>query len=89
MIITTGHTLEGYTITQYQGIVTGAVLTTVKAGADRLKTAAWQNGIAGVNEILSANAERKFADAILGVQYFLEGDTLAAVGTAVKAVKNA
>jgi len=83
MIVTTANCVDGKSVTQYLGIVTGAVVFSLPGG-NKAVARGWQTGVSEVTEALISEAEKAGADAIIAVEYIPHGSTLCAVGTAVK-----
>ena len=83
MIITTSPNIEGRQISNYLGIVSGAVVAAL-GGGNKGTQRGWKAGVDGVCEVLKQEAADLGADAIVSVSMEMNGMNLCAVGTAVK-----
>ena len=87
MIISTTNTIDGKTVTNYLGIVTGCVMAGFPCGAKAVQRG-WTTAVEGAQKEMVSQASALGADAILGVKIDAHksgiGDYLYITGTAVK-----
>lgn len=83
MIVTTSQLLEGRTISEYLGIVSGA-LVMVMPGGNKGVMRGWQAGVEGATALLIQEAENMGADAVIAARYEPFGMNICATGTAVR-----
>lgn len=83
MVITTSHTVDGRTISEYLGVVAAVDMCIMIAGPKDM-TMGYQKGVDAVLARLSESAESRGADAIISVKISLAKREIYAYGTAVK-----
>ncbi len=87
MIISTTNFIDGKTVSQYLGIVSGCVIGAFAGGAKSTQRC-WTNAVEGAQKEMAAQATNLGADAILGVKMDAHksgvADYLCLIGTAVK-----
>ena len=86
MILTTSHTIEGHTITEYLGVVSAASLVSLMAGPKQM-TVVYQKCVDDALSWLSKSAENMGADGVISIQISRQKADLMAYGTAVKFVR--
>ena len=86
MIITTSPNIEGHQISNYLGIVSGAVVAALPGG-NKATQRGWKAGVDGVCEVLEQQAAELGADAVIAVSMEMNGMNLCGIGTAVKFTK--
>ncbi len=87
MIISTTNTVDGKTVSQYLGIVSGCVIASFAGGAKATQRG-WTSAVESAQKEMAAQAGSLGADAILGVKIDAHksgvADYLCIIGTAVK-----
>ncbi len=87
MIVSTTNTIDGKTVSQYLGIVSGCVIAAFAGGAKATQRG-WAAAVEGAQKEMVAQAENLGADAVLGVKIDAHksgvADYLCIIGTAVK-----
>lgn len=87
MIISTTNTLDGKTVLQYLGIVSGCVVAGFPGGAKAVQRS-WTTAVEGAQKEMISQATNLGADAILGVKIDAHksgvADYVYITGTAVK-----
>ena len=87
MIISTTNSIDGKSVSQYLGLVSGCVIASFAGGAKGTQRG-WATAVEGAQKEMVAQAEGLGADAILGVKMDAHksgvADYLCLMGTAVK-----
>lgn len=89
MIISTTNNIDGKSISQYLGIVSGCVMAGFPGGAKAVQRG-WTTAVEGAQKEMISQASSMGADAILGVKIDSHksgvGDYVYITGTAVKLI---
>lgn len=89
MIISTTNTIDGKTVSQYLGIVSGCMIVGFAGGAKATQRG-WATAMESAQKEMVAQADSLGADAILGVKFDTHksgvADYLCIIGTAVKLI---